>query len=305
MSRRKTTDIFKREVYEINKNIEILGEYRNNKTPIPFKCKVCNHEWSPLPTNLLKGCGCPKCGNATSGAKQRKTTNQFIKELADANPTIELIGEYRGALVEATFKCKECEYQWTTSSPCKLVTKEKTGCPRCAGQERKTYDMFVSEMRAVHGDSIEVVSYTSTQVPARLKCTKCDREWDSLASNCLYSGKGCINCESKHKREDELEILLRAKFNNVERYVRFDGLVGVGGGLLSYDFLVVSDTGKYLIEHQGIQHEKPIEYFGGKRQFETQKEHDNRKKDYAQNNGYQYVEIWYYDNLNEKVEELI
>ena len=53
-----------------------------------------------------------------------------------------------------------------------------------------------------------------------------------------------------------------------------------------------------LCEVQGEQHQQPIEYFGGEKQFEIQKEHDKRKREYAQNNGFKFLEIWYYDFKN-------
>ena len=62
-----------------------------------------------------------------------------------------------------------------------------------------------------------------------------------------------------------------------------------------------------LIEFQGIQHEQPIKYFGGKEKFEKQKEHDKRKRDYAKQHNIELLEIWYWDFndieqiLNEKI----
>ena len=51
-----------------------------------------------------------------------------------------------------------------------------------------------------------------------------------------------------------------------------------------------------LIECQGEQHERPIEYFGGDEQFKIQQEHDKRKREYADSNNYDFLEIWYYQN---------
>ena len=50
-----------------------------------------------------------------------------------------------------------------------------------------------------------------------------------------------------------------------------------------------------LIEFHGKQHEKPIEFFGGEKQFEIQQEHDRRKREYAKQNNINLLEIWYYD----------
>lgn len=63
--RTKGRNDFIKEMATINPNIEILGEYVNNKTKIHCKCKICGYEWSVVPNNLLRGHGCPKCaGNA-------------------------------------------------------------------------------------------------------------------------------------------------------------------------------------------------------------------------------------------------
>ena len=52
------------------------------------------------------------------------------------------------------------------------------------------------------------------------------------------------------------------------------------------------------IEYQGIQHYKPIEYFGGEETFKIQQEHDRRKKNYAQKHNINLLEIWYWDFKN-------
>ena len=73
---------------------------------------------------------------------------------------------------------------------------------------------------------------------------------------------------------------------------KFDDLLGVNSGKLSYDFYLP----KYnlLLEFQGSHHDgkspRQSEY-----QFKIQQEHDKRKREYAQNNGYDFLEIWYWD----------
>lgn len=52
----------------INPNIIVLEEYVNTETKIKHKCKVCEHEWSVKPGNILAGKGCPKC-NESHGEK--------------------------------------------------------------------------------------------------------------------------------------------------------------------------------------------------------------------------------------------
>lgn len=68
---------------------------------------------------------------------------------------------------------------------------------------------------------------------------------------------------------------------------------------MSYDFHITGT--KILIEYQGIQHYKPVDAFGGKEQYEKQKEHDRRKREYAKKNGYRLIEISYKYDTYEKV----
>ena len=81
----------------------------------------------------------------------------------------------------------------------------------------------------------------------------------------------------------------------------YDGLFGLGGGKLSYDFYLPNFN--MLIEYQGEQHEHPVNVFGGDKQFEIQQVHDTRKKEYAQKHNIELLEIWYYDFQN--IEEIL
>ena len=81
----------------------------------------------------------------------------------------------------------------------------------------------------------------------------------------------------------------------------FNDLLGIGNRKLSYDFYLPDYN--MLIECQGKQHAQPIEYFGGEKQFKIQQEHDKRKREYAEKNGYKLLEIWYYDY--DKIEEIL
>lgn len=80
---------------------------------------------------------------------------------------------------------------------------------------------------------------------------------------------------------------------------KFDNLYGIGGGKLSYDFWL----SKYnlLIECQGKQHYQPITIYGGDDALKIQQEHDRRKREYAETNGYKLLEIsyWNYDKIDE------
>ena len=66
--RTRTHEEYVKEVDEIDKNIEVVGEYINAITPILHKCKIDKHEWNARPSTILRSHGCPKC-NESKGEK--------------------------------------------------------------------------------------------------------------------------------------------------------------------------------------------------------------------------------------------
>lgn len=79
-----------------------------------------------------------------------------------------------------------------------------------------------------------------------------------------------------------------------ESQKRYESLTGMGGSLLSFDFVFYKDSKLYcFIECQGQQHYRPIEYWGGDEKFEQQKEHDRRKQEFAASMGIPLFEIPY------------
>jgi very-short-patch-repair endonuclease len=97
-----------------------------------------------------------------------------------------------------------------------------------------------------------------------------------------------------HGEKEIVKYLDDSRIEYVPQY-SFSNLRGVKGGTLSYDFYVPAHN--MLIEYQGIQHYRPIAAFGGEEQFDVQLEHDERKRLYANENGYLLVEIRY-DQIN-------
>lgn len=120
---RRTHEEYVIEVAKINSNINVIGKYINARKPILHQCKIDNYQWIAAPTNILNGHGCPIC----AGYK-KKTHEEYVKELADINCDIEVIGEYIDSLTPILHKCKVDGYEWT-ARPSALLYGE--GCPKC------------------------------------------------------------------------------------------------------------------------------------------------------------------------------
>ena len=76
---------------------------------------------------------------------------------------------------------------------------------------------------------------------------------------------------------------------------------------LPFDFAIVDDKlqVKCLIEFQGEQHYKPINYFGGKKDYLTRIKNDTIKRDYCLTNNIKLFIINYCENIDEKLKEIL
>lgn len=98
-----------------------------------------------------------------------------------------------------------------------------------------------------------------------------------------------------------LKPILRDGDDGYNQHKTYEGLVGVGGNHLSYDFYVKVGNKCWLIEYQGQQHYWPVDYFGGQSMFEIQQIHDARKYEYAECNGIPLIRISYEYNIYDKI----
>jgi len=105
--------------------------------------------------------------------------------------------------------------------------------------------------------------------------------------------------------QEEFEQLFDENKYNKNYFIpqmKYNGLIGLGRGLLSYDFYIPKLN--LLIEYHGEQHERYIPFFHRSiKDFEKQQEHDHRKSEYAKINNIILLVIWYYDF--DKIEEIL
>ena len=287
----KSHNLFIEELKNINPQIKVLEKYTNAKTKILCLCLIDGHQWYASPDNLLHGYGCPKCAGKTT------TTESFKEKMHYINPDIELLGEYKTNNTKIKCLCRKHNYIFYMT-PSKLSRGQ--GCTKCRSEKcgnarRLSYDEFSQKLSSIN-PNIEVVgSYVNSHTRILVKCKKCGKQWSINPNNALIRGVKCACEKVKGKPKGESIIFDFLQTHNIDFYYQysFPDLTGINGGLLSYDFYLF-DLG-ILIEFQGMQHEKPVDYFGGKDKFEIQQEHDKRKRDYATEHNIKLLEIWYYD----------
>ena len=140
-----------------------------------------------------------------------------------------------------------------------------------------------------------------------IKCQE-DEKHGSYFVNCYsftLSGNRCPICNESHGERKIREHLTK---NNIEFIPQkaFPKLLGTGNRALSYDFYIPSKN--LLIYFQGIQHYEPTDFNNegmeqAEKNFEIQQEHDKRKREYAQQNNIDLLEISYIEE--DKIEEIL
>lgn len=94
---------------------------------------------------------------------------------------------------------------------------------------------------------------------------------------------------SKSQIEIQCQFILD-KYNIIyETQKTFDGCVGKVK--LRYDFYLERNNKKYCIETDGLQHDIPVEIFGGIKEFKKRQEYDEIKNNFCKNNGIELIRI--------------
>lgn len=91
------------------------------------------------------------------------------------------------------------------------------------------------------------------------------------------------------KAEEWTKMYFDERGISYEYQKTFSGLVGKNGGLLSYDFYLPDIS--VLLELHGLQHYRPVDWFGGHDGFEKQQLHDSLKSEYARCHDYKLIVI--------------
>lgn len=271
--------------------------FKNKSTKVDIICK--KHGVFPqAPKNHIKGQGCPKCaGNIKSNI------GEFIKE---ANLIHNNKYDYsKSVYINASSKIKIiCENHGEFYQ----VANDHLGghgCALChidnlANIKRNNTVSFINKCKMKHNDYYDysLVDYKLSTLPVVIICPK-HGEFKQKAND-HASGKGCPDCQSS-LGENEIESILKTYNINFIKQYKFDYCKNINK--LPFDFYLKDYN--ICIEYDGIQHFKPLKYFGGIEGFEYRKNNDNIKNNYCLNNNITLYRISYMDNINDKMKAIL
>lgn len=112
LSKSKTHEQFVDEMNKIHPEITVIDRYENSNKRIKVRCNKCGYEWNGVPSNMLSGDGCRKCGTIKAHQKFINGDRIIKNELKKKNPNVEVIGKYTGRHNPIKVKCRICGYEW-------------------------------------------------------------------------------------------------------------------------------------------------------------------------------------------------
>jgi hypothetical protein len=218
-------------------------------------------------------------------------------------------GEFISAASKMIFKCTKAGCGEEFTMPWTQVYSGGHNCPYCRGSRVGLSNCLATKhpelIKEWHPTKNSLTPYDVTCGSDKIIWWVCSINhrhiWKTRVDHRCRMKSGCPHCLNS-KGELIIEDFLFDKDIKHNPQQTFKDLIGLGGGLLSYDFYLPEYN--MLIEYQGIQHYEAIDFKGygeiaSQKQFKKQQEHDRLKREYAKNNNIKLLEIpyWDFDNI--------
>ncbi|HBF7387963.1 TPA: hypothetical protein KRL47_001402 [Clostridioides difficile] len=299
--------------------------WKNNTTnEIWIKCiKVEYHDsYKTIAHRFTQGYRCSYC-HPTFNNKQNhpkdsfaqyhidNTDNNFIEKYWSKKNKINPWKIRPRSEEKVWIKCQEKEYHDDYEISCDSFTRGRS-CPYCNPRRLKNIH-FKDSFGYNHLDKVLISWHSDNKIsPFKIAqnthkkykfiCHECGNVFKKQVVNITQRGDWCPVC-SMSKGEKRIKKWL---IDNDVTYIYdeeyFMELKGINDGVLRPDFILPKLN--IWIEYNGEFHDGSLtNSYQTEEQYEKQQEHDRRKREYAKNNGYKLLEIWYWDFDN--IEEIL
>jgi hypothetical protein len=261
-------------------------DYTNNKIRVIITCPK-HGDFLQTPNNHLSGKGCRHCGN-----EQKKlytsNTEEFIKKSQKIHGNKYDYSEvnYHNCKLPITIFCpNHGPFHQTPNGHL-----NGSGCPECVrDSQTSNTEEFIQKSVKLHGNKYDYskVDYQGALNKVTINCL-IHGDFDQTPNDHLR-GCGCSSC-FESKGEKHIATILNS--NNIQfiRQKSFDECRGKSNPL-RFDFFLPELN--VLIEYDGQQHFKPIDYFGGEKSLKKQQHLDTIKNKFASDNNILLIRVPY------------
>lgn len=266
----------------------ISTEYIDCDSKLEFECE-CGNRFFASWSNIKKMSGlCKECTSLKRSVNIRKSDDNLQQQID------EIYGENQFTLLDRFFsriKVKHlvCQNEFEIKQ-CHFIDGQ--GCKFCNLKNRDfgalTNEEFLKRVSGCISDFVFLSEYKNNHTPIVIKCERCGNIFQQIPYHIFDRGIYCNSCNGT-KGEQSIERYLR--INNIDFIAQYRFEDCKDKKPLPFDFYLPDYN--ICIEYQGIQHYKPIEYFGGENRFIGQTKRDAIKREYCQNNNITLLEISY------------
>lgn len=222
---------------------------------------------------------------------RKKTHEEFVAQVEDVSKgEYKVIGTYTYANDNIEMYHTECGNNFFIRANNFLQGKRCPACKvnRIKKAQRKPQQVVEKQLSERHNGSIILVdNYINTHTKVKFKCLNCNTTFEAEPNSVLRLS-GCPTCKIP-KGEKLISDYLESRCVRFTRQKRFKDCKSKR--TLMFDFYLLDLN--ILIEYDGLQHFKPIEYFGGEEAFEDQKKRDEIKNNFSKTSGIPLIRIPY------------
>jgi len=276
----------------------------NNTTKIEIICPIHGSFWQLPKYHISKKRGCKEC----SYDNIRVLKNKSINIDHDSNFKKTCIIKYRNKYIyidkiknhhlAINILCKKhlLYFKQTPMSHLKY-----SACPSCSLNRKK--EKFIKKSRIIHSDKYDYskIIFINNTTKIEIICPIHGSFWQLPKYH--ISKYGCPSCSSSKGENLIQEYLL----NNNIKFIKENRFYNCKSkNTLPFDFYLIDLN--ICIEYDGIQHFKPIEFFGGDKSLKQIKLRDNIKTQFCIDNNIELIRFNYKqtknkikDILNEKI----
>ena len=273
------------------------------------------------------------------GSMNCKQCNSFAQYLIDlyGDNALDLYWDYENNIIDpweisyssgkkVYIKCQEKDYHGSYPVSCDSFSGQGSRCAYCINKNGKVHPLdslgtLFPQVLDLWSDKNKKSSYEYSPYSKQQVWWKCpDEKHSDYPRSILNSNRYNFRCpECQYSKGEEVisNYFISKGFIKIDQddfkqltdknkdyyYIpqkEFKGLIGLKGGLLSYDFYLPKLN--LLIEYQGNYHDGTVPN-QTEEEYKYQLEHDKRKCEYAMNNNIKLLEIWYWDF--DKIEQIL
>ena len=212
MAKMKTTEEFKKEVYQlVGADFSVVSPYVGANAKISIKHNKCGNTFEISPSYFKHYPRCLVC-DPHSRNKARFTTDRFkkkVKEVVGNEYTV--LGEYKKASSKIRMRHNKCGQVYEVTPNHFLSQTMPTRCPYCSnGHSRYAKDRVIARLRSLSHDNIKLIgTYVDLKTPILLQCTMCGHKFRRMPQSTFQPIKCpcCYGLANIHSSNDYQELL--------------------------------------------------------------------------------------------------